>query len=152
MRQDVETVIAKLGQLWRTYASSFQTGDMKAIMPLFTLPLIIVTREATRIYSDEAELLANNEALVAFYRAQGAHRVEATIIDVEPFHRHFAHVQVSYKLLDADNKTVVNFITVYGLKEIADDWRIHSIIAQDELDAWTAYGMTLLPNARHAHA
>jgi hypothetical protein len=141
MRQDVETVIAKLGLLWRTYAGSFQTGDMRAIMPLFALPLVVVTRDATRTYSDEAELLAHNEALVAFYKSQGTHRVEATITDVEPFLRHFAHVQVAYTLLDADSKTVVNFVTLYGLKEEADDWRIHSIIAQDELDAWTAYGL-----------
>jgi hypothetical protein len=147
MKQDVETVITKLGQLWRTYASSFQTGDMRAIMPLFALPLTVVTRTATRIYSDEAELLEHNEALVAFYRAQGAYRVEATIVDVEPFQRHFAHVQVAYRLVDSENKTVVNFITVYGLKQVNEDWLIHSIISQDELDAWTAYGMPLAAKA-----
>jgi hypothetical protein len=136
---DVEALIAELGRLWRNYSSAFQTGDMKAIMPMFDMPVSIVTREDTRVFHDPETLLTNNEALVGFYRGQGVVRVEAVITDVEPFHRHFAQVKIAYTLLDADNETVVTFATVYGLKHKGDRWLVHHIIGQDERDAWTAH-------------
>ncbi len=140
LKPDVEALITELGRLWRNYSSAFQSGDMKAIMPMFDLPVSVVTRDETAIYEDADLLLAHNEALVAFYRSQGVVRVEAVITDVEPFHRHFAQVKIAYTLLDADSRTVANFATVYGLKHKGERWLVHQIIGQDEVDAWTAYG------------
>ncbi len=137
---DVETLINELGRLWRIYSSAFQSGDMRAIMPMFDLPVCIVTRAETRIFTEAADLLQNNETLVAFYRHHGVVRLEAVITDVEPFHRHFALVKIAYTLMDAENRTVVNFATVYALKHKGERWLIHHIIAQDEVDAWAAYG------------
>lgn len=146
LNPDVEALITELGRLWRNYSSAFQSGDMKAIMPMFDLPVSVVTCAETRIYDDARVLLDHNEALVAFYRSNGVVRVEATITDVEPFHRHFAQVKIAYALIDKDNRTVVNFATVYGLKHKADKWLVHQIIGQDEVDAWMAHGATAREN------
>jgi hypothetical protein len=143
LKPDVELLIAELGGLWRNYSSAFQTGDMAAIMPMFDLPVSIVTRDSNRIFADPGDFLANNEALVSFYRSQGVVRVEATITDVEPFHRHFAQVQIAYTLMDAENRTVTNFITTYSLKHKDDRWLVYSIMGQDERDAWTSIGESL---------
>jgi hypothetical protein len=140
LKPDIEALINELGVLWRNYSSAFQTGDMKAILPMFDTPVVITTRAENIVFNDLASLLANNEALIAFYRSQGVVRIEATITDVEPFQRHFAQVQLAYILMDAENKPVVNFTTVYNLKHKDERWLIYSIIAQNEMDAWAAHG------------
>ncbi len=143
LKPDIEALIAELGRLWRIYSGAFQSGDMKAILPMFDVPLSIITRQETRVFHDLDNLLANNEALIGFYRHHKVARVEATITDVEPFHRHFAQVQINYILLDAAQQPVVTFATIYGLKQRDSRWLIHSIIAQDEMDAWRRIGAPL---------
>ncbi len=146
LKPDIEALISELGVLWRNYSSAFQTGDMKAILPMFDTPMVITTRHENIVFHDLDSLLANNEALIAFYRSHGVVRVEATITDVEPFQRHFAQVQLAYILLDAAQKSVVNFTTVYNLKHKGDRWLIYSIIAQNEMDAWEKHGPPLGQN------
>jgi hypothetical protein len=57
--------------------------------------------------------------------------------------QHFAQVQIAYTLMDAENRTVTNFITTYSLKHKDDRWLVYSIMGQDERDAWTAIGESL---------
>lgn len=143
MTSDMEALIAELGGLWRNYASAFQTGDMESVLPVFAEPCMVQTRSSANIYPKRADIGRNNMMLLAFYRAQGVVRAEATIVEVDPLHRHFVHVQVRYRLLDDKGADVVAFTTIYSLKHEGTRWLIHQIIAQDEVDAWQNRGTPL---------
>lgn len=140
---DVEALLQELNQFWRDYAGAFQTGDLHQLLPAFDLPLVITTRERTHVFETLAAIDANNSDLVAFYRAQGVARVVANIVVVEPMLRDFIQVHVAYHLLDSDDGEIVNWTTVYGLKHKVRGWSIHSILAQDELDAWAERGIAM---------
>ncbi len=136
---DVDTLIAELEMFWRDYAKAFQTGDLGLLLPAFSLPLVIQTRDRTGIYESLEDIDANNNALVAFYRSQGVKRVEVNLDTVDPLHRDFMQVHLTYRMLDLDDAEIISWTTIYGLKHAGSRWLIHSIIAQDEVNAWEKY-------------
>jgi hypothetical protein len=143
MTPDMEKLVGELGGLWRAYAGAFQTGDMDSVLPIFAEPCVVHTRLSTSLYLKRADIGANNNRLLAFYRSQGVVRAEATILEVDPVHRHFVQLFVRYRLLDGAGEDVVSFTTVYGLKQDGERWVVHQVIAQDEIEAWTARGTPL---------
>ncbi len=145
-KQDVDALIAELEMFWHDYAKAFQTGDLSLLLPAFSLPLVIQTRDRTGIYESYADIDSNNSTLVAFYRSQGVKRVEVNLDTVDPLHRDFMQVHLTYRMLDQHDVEIISWTTIYGLKHAGNRWLIHSIIAQDEVDAWGKY--TLKQNSK----
>jgi hypothetical protein len=143
MTPDMETLVAELGGLWRQYGADLQAGNVDALLPLFAEPCVVQTRNLVMVYTSRADMAANNHALLAFYRMQGIAKVDLQINEVDPLHRHFVQMQVRYRLLDAEGAEIVRFTTIYSLKHEGTRWLIHQIIAQDEMDAWSARGTPL---------
>jgi hypothetical protein len=143
MTPDMENLVAELGELWKQYETALQTGDMDALLPVFAEPCVVQTRNFVAVFETRADMAQNNNALLAFYRSHGVSKVDLQISEVDPLHRHFVQMQVSYRLLDVDGGEIVAFTSIYNLKHEGERWLIHQVISQHEVDAWAARGTPL---------
>jgi len=135
-------VSTELDRLFHAYADAFSRGDAEAVAALWAFPAFFAAR-GKRAALDEAAFRANAEALIAFYRAQGAARAEKSVLAAEPLSGGLLLVRTTDRLADAGGATVATWEHLYLVSRTADGLRAIAAFRDGELDAWESRGTPL---------
>jgi hypothetical protein len=103
IRSDGVSVDLGIDTLFQSYADAFARFDAAAVAAHWAFPAFFCAR-GKRAALDESQFRANVDAVIAFYRAQGAAQVDATVIRVEPMFAGLEMVAIHYCLADASGK------------------------------------------------
>ena len=128
--------------LFRSYAEAFARFDAAAVAAHWAFPAFFCAR-GKRAAMDEHQFLANVEAVMAFYRGQGAAQVEAAVARVQPMVAGLDLVATRYRLADADGEEVAAWEHLYIASDTDAGRRLVAAFADGELDAWEARGTPL---------
>jgi hypothetical protein len=135
-----EALEGELIAFFDRYTAAWDAFDVEALLDLLAYPHLIATRAGTHFFEDDAEALANLEALIDKYRQAGVRSVTRRALTVEPLPDDAARATVQWQLNDAAGAALLQFPTVYTLDRDDEGWHIVAIDAQSETDAWAGAG------------
>ena len=141
-RSDDASARREIDSLFHSYARAFAQFDAAPVVAHWAFPAFFCAR-GKRAALDEDGFRVNVEAVIAFYRAQGAAEVQASVVRVQPLFEGLELVAVHYRLADATGNAVADWEHLYLASQTEAGRRLVAAFADGELDAWEARGTPL---------
>lgn len=131
---------AEIAAFFDAYADAWGGFDVEGLLDLLAYPHVVVTRDGSHFFEDDAEALVTLEKLIDKYRAHGVHRVHRLAFTAEALPDDAARVAVEWRFDNAAGAQVLHFPALYTLAKDDEGWHIVAIDGQGEADAWAGAG------------
>jgi hypothetical protein len=123
------------------YVAAFAHEDADALSNLWDA-IGLFPSPTGNFAMERAEFREHCARLMAFYRAQGVARPEGKLLSAEQLFPDVAEARMAYRMHGADGDIVAAWEHVYILRR-TDRWRVSLTIADGEMAAWAAKGVSL---------
>jgi hypothetical protein len=114
------------------YAKAFSQGDAEAVADFYDVPLAVVRPDRTVLVPDRDRLAAELRRIGDTYRWSGMRRAEPWDVEEVGFQESLGIVNVTWRLLDAEDAPITAIASTYLLRRRGDRMLIAGIVAHDE--------------------
>lgn len=126
---------------FRSYVDAFVRSDADALSMLWDA--VGLFPSPTGNFAMEREVFRDHcVTLMDFYRQQGVVLPVGELLSAVELFPNVAQARMAYRMLDADDKCIVEWEHIYILRR-TDCWRVSLTIADGEMAAWAAMGAQL---------
>jgi hypothetical protein len=128
---------------FQLYASAFSECDVDKITSLWSFPAYISAEEQAAVYVDAGAFRDNTEKLCDFYKSMGLVVAKKDVLTIEELYSGIVVARTKDELYDSDGKLIAHWEHVYLLRNTDSGWRAITAVADGEMAAWRAKGISL---------
>jgi hypothetical protein len=131
----------QISDFFREYVDAFARNDADALSDLWE-PVGLFPSPTGNFALERSAFRDHCVRLMDFYRRQGVVRPEGHLLSATELFPGVALARTMYRMLDAAGEPIAGWEHVYILRR-TDRWRVSLTIADGEIAAWTAKGVSL---------
>jgi hypothetical protein len=131
----------EVGEFFVAYVDAFNRDDTAALGELWEAVGLFPSPTGNFAMEREA-FRAHCSGLMKFYRRQGVVRAEARVLSVTALFPDVAQARLAWRVCGHEDDLITAWEHVYILRR-SDRWRVSLTIADGEVAAWAAKGVSL---------